>query len=77
MVNDPAVGAGDRLQVETGRQLLRRVPKPFTPAEFDRCHRDMDGVDEIGVEELSHRVYSTAEPHILAVGRVASSRHVP
>ena len=62
------LGLGTRSQVVPVEELVGRVPEAFAAAEVDGRHGDVQGVDEIGVEELADGLDAAAEAHVLAVG---------
>ena len=49
-----AAGTRHRLVMEAADQVVGRVPEPLAPAEFDRRHGDMQGVDEVHFQELAN-----------------------
>ena len=59
--------AGHDVEVEPVEQLVRRLPQPRSGAELDRGDRDVQGVDEVGVEELPDGGRPAAEPDVLAL----------
>ena len=62
------------LKVKPVEQLLRRLPQPRSGAELHlRGDRNMEGVDEVGVEELPDDGRSATEPDILALGGLAGA----
>ena len=63
-----AAGARHDLMVEPVDQLLRRLPQARSGAELHlRGNRHMQGVDEVGVEELPDDGRPATEPDILAL----------
>jgi hypothetical protein len=54
--------------VETFFQLVRALPQPAAGAERGRVHRDVQGVDQVGVEELADRLDTTTQADVLVVG---------
>lgn len=65
MVHDTASGARHRVAVEPVEKIVRRVPQPRPAAEPLRGHRDVEGVDEVRVEEAPDGRGSAAEADVL------------
>ena len=63
-----AAWARHDLKVESVEQLLGRLPQPRSGAELHlRGDRHMEGVDEVGVEELPDGGRPATEPDVLAL----------
>ena len=56
--------------MEPVEQVLGGGPESFPSADLDRRHGDMDGVDEIGVEELANRSDAASDSYVLPLGGV-------
>lgn len=54
--------------MESVEQFIGALPQSASSAELDQGHRHVQGVDEIGVQELPNRVRSTTEPDVLTLG---------
>ena len=61
-------------QEETVDEIVGTVPHPFAATQFDGHNREMNLVDEIGIEKLAQRGDATAEAHVFAFGRLKGLR---
>jgi hypothetical protein len=57
--------------MESVVQLVGRLPEARSRSEFHIGDRHMEGVDEVGVEELPDGGRSAAEPDVLALRRLS------
>src|SRR2546421_9382343 len=62
--------AGDGLEVEPVEQVLVGGPESLPSADLDRRDGDMDGVDEIRLEELPNSGDAASNPYVLPLGGV-------
>ena len=65
-----AAGAGNGLEVEPVEQILVGGPESLPSADLDRRDGDMDGVDEIRLEELANSGDAAANPYVLPLSGV-------
>src|ERR1700704_1998086 len=65
-----AAGAGHGLEVEPVEQVLVGGPESLPSADLDRRDGDMDGVDEIRLEELPNSGDAASNPYVLPLGGV-------
>jgi hypothetical protein len=54
--------------MEAVEELAVVFPEALTATDLDWCDRDMQRVDEVGVEEVAARRDSTTEADVLVVG---------
>src|SRR5437763_5844101 len=65
-----AARAGHGLEVEPLEQVLVGSPELLPSADLDRRDGDMDGVDEIRLEELPNSGDAASNPYVLPLGGV-------
>src|SRR5262245_53788617 len=65
-----AAGTRHRLEMESLEQVLGRVPESLPATDLDRRHGDMDGVDEVRLEELANGGDAPSDPDVLPLGGV-------
>ena len=59
--------------MEPVEQVLVRGPESLSPADLDRRDGDMDGVDEIRLEELPKSRDAASNPYVLPLSGVLGS----
>src|SRR5438270_13493268 len=65
-----AARAGHGLEVEPVEQVLVGSPELLPSADLDRRDGDMDGVDEIRLEELPNSGDAASNPYVLPLGGI-------
>src|SRR5437660_6370324 len=66
-----AAGRGRDLDLVVLLEAFQTVPEPHAAAERDRDHGDVHVVDEPGSKEVAEDGGTSADAHVLAVGRIA------
>ena len=73
-VVDHAAGAGDDLEVEAVGELVGRLPEALAAARLDRRDGHVQGVDQVGLEELPEDGGPASEADVLAVAASLATR---